>query len=199
MCKTLAACRPAPTITQRLPCVHALPQYLGVTQLSRLAVTTKYILPRAAELPHDALATVVLPVLKQLAASPQARLLLACLHVCLRHFDCRRAGRHSAFGTLGQESIEPAFRSRSTGKEPYKRRHHRALSGSCSCIRCLYCHPQNVPGAVKDGLRSTACVPSSAGGRCRPGQLYDPRSQELRCLLGPAGPFPAGAQKRALQ
>jgi hypothetical protein len=46
-------------------------QYLGVKQLSRLAVMTRHVLPRAADLPPAALAAVVLPILKQLATSPQ--------------------------------------------------------------------------------------------------------------------------------
>lgn len=47
-------------------------QYLGVRQLSKLAVVSRHVLPRAAELPPAAVAAVLLPVFKQLSAAPEA-------------------------------------------------------------------------------------------------------------------------------
>lgn len=59
-------------------------------------------------------------------------------------------------------------------------------------VKQMATSPQSIPAAVKLGLQGATCIPTSAGMRCQPGQLYDPRSTELQCLLGPSGRFPAG-------
>ena len=73
-------------------------QHLGVMQLSRQAVVARHVLPRAADLPEPALAAVVLPVLKQMAASPQVsdspESISSAIYFTTLRFAVRLAVRH---------------------------------------------------------------------------------------------------------
>jgi hypothetical protein len=54
------------------------------------------------------------------------------------------------------------------------------------------CFLQSVPSEVVEAMRPAAFVPTQDGGRCTASQCHDPRSSQLRELLGSQARFPAG-------